>query len=141
MSDLHLSGEEEQGGVYPDVASIPPASESLSTIGTDGVAANSDPDTHQNEEPLPNPMTAYGHPHQPEVSYDKLHLYQPSQLAAPCMYNKQYCVPIALLCMSIGVPSCINSDAIEGDECFQKALTSGKGGMFTMMQLIPTNKT
>ncbi len=86
-------------------------------------------------------MTAYSHPHPPEVSYDKLHLYQPSQLAAPRMYNKQYCAPIALLCMSIGVPSCIHPDALEGDECFKKALTSGKGGMFTKTQLIPTNKT
>jgi hypothetical protein len=31
------------------------------------------------------------------------------------MYNKQYCVPIALLCMSIGVPSCIHPDAMEDD--------------------------
>ena len=43
--------------------------------------------------------------------------------------------------MSIGVPLCIHPDAIESDECFKKALTSGKGGMFTKTQLIPTNKT
>ncbi len=51
-----------------------------------------------------------------------------SHLTAPRMYKKQYYVPIALLCMSIGVPSCIHPDAMEGDECFKKALTSGKGG-------------
>jgi hypothetical protein len=43
--------------------------------------------------------------------------------------------------MSIGVPSCIHPDAMESDECFKKALTSGKGGLFTKTQLIPTNKT
>lgn len=60
--------------------------------------------------PLPplDPMAAYDRPHQPEVTFDKLHLYQPSQLSATRrMYNQQYCLPIALLCMSMGVPSCI----------------------------------
>ena len=103
MSDLHCYGEEEQGGVYPNMVSISPASESLSMIGTDHAADTSDPDAHQTEEPPPNPMTTYGHPHQPEVSYDKLHLCQSSQLAAPRMYNKQYCAPIALLCMFLHV--------------------------------------
>ena len=141
MSDPCITGGEEQDRVYPNALSIPPASESLSTVGTDGVIANTDPDAPQNEVPPPDPITTYGRPHCPEVSYDKLHLYQPSQLAASRMYNKQYCAPIALLCMSIGVPLRIHPDAIESDECFKKALTSGKGGMFTKTQLIPTNKT
>jgi hypothetical protein len=51
MSDPHITGGEEQGRVYPNMLSIPPASESLSTVGTDGVVANSDPDTPQNEVP------------------------------------------------------------------------------------------
>ena len=104
MSDPRITGGEEQDRVYPNALSIPPASESLSTVGTDGVIANTDPDAPQNEVPPTDPITTYGRHHRPEVSYDKLHLYQPSQLAASRMYNKQYCAPIALLCMSIGVP-------------------------------------
>ena len=64
------------------MSSIPPVSESLSTVGTDGVVANTDPDAPQNEVNPPDPITTYNRSHRPEVSYDKLHLYQPSQLAA-----------------------------------------------------------
>jgi hypothetical protein len=142
MSNLHCCVEEEQGGVYQNLVSIPPAYESLSTIGMDRAAATNDSEACQTEEPPPlDSMTAYSHPYQPEVTFDKLHLYQPSQLAATHMYNKPYCAPIALLCMSIGIPSCIHPDAMEDDDCFKKALTTGKGGMFTKMQLIPINKT
>ena len=53
------------------------------------------------EPPPIDAMTAYGHPHKPEVIYDKFCLYRPYQLTATRMYNKQFCQPIALLCMSI----------------------------------------
>ncbi len=63
MSDPHITGGEEQGRVYPNTLSIPPASESLSTVGTDGIVANTDPDAPQNEVPPPDPIMTCGRPH------------------------------------------------------------------------------
>ena len=54
MSDPRITGREEEGRVYTHMSSIPPASESLSTVGTDVVVANTDPDAPQNEVPPPD---------------------------------------------------------------------------------------
>ncbi len=63
MSDPRITGGEEHGRVYPNMSSIPPASESLSTVGREGIITNTDPDAPQNEVPPPDPITTYGHPH------------------------------------------------------------------------------
>ena len=55
MSDLHHCREEEQGGVFPNLVSIPLASESLSMIGTDRAAATSDSEACRTEEPPHDP--------------------------------------------------------------------------------------
>eukprot|EP00956_Cyclotella_meneghiniana_P016864 scaffold27061_cov20-Cyclotella_meneghiniana.AAC.1 len=69
--------------------------------------------------PLPpvNPMTEYGKPFNPKVTWDKLHFYQARDLAAHHMYSKQHSHPIVLFCMSIGVPNCTPPDSLANDDC------------------------
>ena len=78
--------------------------------------------------PLPpvNPMTEYGKPFNPEVTWDKLHFYQARDLAAHHMYSKQHSDPIVLFCMSIGVPNCTPPDSLANDDCIKKALASSR---------------
>ena len=56
------------------------------------------------------------------------------------MYNKQYCQPIVLMCMSIGVPSSVNPSALEDVPSIKKVLMTGKGGMYPKAQILPLNK-
>ncbi len=131
-------------GVDATSAAVAPPIDNHATTATAATTQNLDglgPNNENDDLPPLDTMTEYGRPHKPDVTYDKLHLYQPSQLIARRMYSKQSCLPIVLLCMSIGVPSCIPPDDMENDDCYKRALTGGKGGMYTKTQLIPTNKT